>query len=60
MREALRALELVVVIDIAMTETARAAIAYSQHRLSLVEATFFSFEFPELLPLEKTAVRTFG
>ncbi|GIS02092.1 MAG: hypothetical protein CM15mP103_06430 [Gammaproteobacteria bacterium] len=35
MREALRALELVVVIDIAMTETAREQITYSQHRLSL-------------------------
>jgi formate dehydrogenase len=48
MREALRSLELLVVIDVAMTETAREAhyvlpapTQYEKH-----EATFFNFDFP--------------
>jgi anaerobic selenocysteine-containing dehydrogenase len=49
MREAMRALELCVVIDIAMTETAREADyilpAASQYEKS--EMTFFNYEFPE-------------
>ncbi len=49
MREALRALELVVVIDIAMTETARAAdyVLPASTQFEKWEATFFNFEFPE-------------
>ena len=49
MREALRSLELVVVIDIAMTETARAAdyVLPASTQFEKWEATFFNFEFPE-------------
>ena len=49
MREALRALELVVVIDIAMTETAREAdyVLPASTQFEKWEATFFNFEFPE-------------
>jgi anaerobic selenocysteine-containing dehydrogenase len=48
MREALSALELLVVIDIAMTETARLAhyILPAQSQFEKWEATFFNFEFP--------------
>jgi len=49
MREALRSLELVVVIDIAMTETARAAdyVLPASTQFEKWEATFFNFEFSE-------------
>ncbi len=48
MREALRALDFVVVIDIAMTETAREAdyILPAPTQYEKWEATFFNFEFP--------------
>jgi formate dehydrogenase len=47
-REALRALDLVVVMDIAMTETAREAdyILPSPSQYEKWEATFFNFEYP--------------
>ena len=49
MREAFEALELVVVIDIAMTETARMAdyVLPAPSQFEKAEATFFNFEFPE-------------
>lgn len=49
MREALAALDLVVVIDIAMTETARAAdyVLPAASQYEKAEMTFFNFEFPE-------------
>jgi len=49
MRKALRSLELVVVIDIAMTETARVAdyVLPAATQFEKWEATFFNFEFPE-------------
>src|SRR5262245_40888990 len=48
MREALRALELVVVIDVAMTETARLAdyVLPASSQYEKFEATFFNFDFP--------------
>ena len=48
-REALRALDLVVVIDVAMTETAREAdyILPAPSQYEKWEATFFNFEFPK-------------
>jgi formate dehydrogenase len=47
-REALRALELVVVIDVAMTETARHAdyVLPAASQFEKWEATFFNLEFP--------------
>lgn len=47
-REALDSLELVVVIDIAMTETARHAhyVLPAASQFEKAEATFFNFEFP--------------
>ena len=53
MREALAALELVVVIDVAFTETARLAhyVLPVASQFEKAEATFFNFEFPQqLLP----------
>ena len=49
MREALRSMELVVAIDIAMTETAREAdyVLPASTQFEKWEATFFNFEFPE-------------
>jgi len=49
MRAALEALELVVVIDVAMTETARLAdyVLPAASQFEKWEATFFNFEFPE-------------
>ena len=49
MREALSALDTLVVIDIAMTETARLAdyILPTPTQFEKAEATFFNFEFPE-------------
>jgi anaerobic selenocysteine-containing dehydrogenase len=49
MREALQALELVVVIDVAMTETARQAhyVLPAASQFEKWEATFFNLEFPE-------------
>jgi anaerobic selenocysteine-containing dehydrogenase len=49
MREALRALELVVVIDVAMTETAQLAdyVLPAASQFEKWEATFFNFEFPD-------------
>lgn len=49
MREAFEALELVVVIDVAMTETARMAhyVLPAPSQFEKAEATFFNFEFPE-------------
>ena len=49
MREALGALDTLVVIDIAMTETARLAdyILPAATQYEKAEATFFNFEFPE-------------
>ncbi len=49
MRQALRSLECVVVIDIAMTETAKEAdyILPTANQYEKAEATFFNFEFPE-------------
>ena len=48
MREALRALDLVVVIDVAMTETAREAdyVLPAPTQFEKFEATFFNFDFP--------------
>jgi anaerobic selenocysteine-containing dehydrogenase len=48
MREALQSLELLVVIDIAMTETARLAhyVLPAATQYEKWEATFFNFEFP--------------
>ena len=48
-REALRALDLVVVIDIAMSETAREAdyVLPASTQYEKWEATFFNFEFPD-------------
>jgi formate dehydrogenase len=48
MREAFEALELLVVIDVAMTETARLAdyVLPAASQFEKVEATFFDFEFP--------------
>ncbi len=48
MREALGALELLVVIDITMTETARLAhyVLPAPSQYEKAEATFFNFEFP--------------
>lgn len=48
MREALRALELSVVIDVAMTETARQAdyVLPATSQFEKAEATFFNLEFP--------------
>ncbi len=49
MREALGSLDTLVVIDIAMTETARLAdyVLPSATQYEKAEATFFNFEFPE-------------
>ena len=49
MREALRSLDLVVVIDVAMTETAREAdyVLPASTQYEKWEATFFNFENPE-------------
>ncbi len=49
MREAFRALEFVVVIDVAMTETAREAdyILPASSQYEKWEATFFTLEFPD-------------
>lgn len=51
MREALAALELVVVIDVAMTETARLAdyVLPVPTQFEKCEATFFTFDFPRNL-----------
>ena len=48
MREAIAALELLVVIDVAMTETARLAhyVLPASSQFEKGEATFFNFEFP--------------
>jgi anaerobic selenocysteine-containing dehydrogenase len=48
-REAFRALELLVVIDVAMTETARHAdyVLPAASQYEKAEATFFNFEFPD-------------
>ena len=48
MREALAALELLVVVDVAMTETARLAhyVLPVATQFEKAEATFFNFEFP--------------
>ncbi len=48
MREALESLELLVVIDVALTETARLAdyVLPAQSQYEKHEATFFNFEFP--------------
>ena len=49
MREALRALDTLVVIDVAMSETAREAdyVLPASTQFEKAEATFFNFEFPE-------------
>jgi len=49
MREALGALDTVVTIDVAMTETARAShyVLPAASQFEKAEATFFNFEFPE-------------
>jgi anaerobic selenocysteine-containing dehydrogenase len=51
MREAIAALELVVVIDVAMTETARLAdyVLPAPTQFEKFEATFFNFDFPRNL-----------
>ncbi|MGB8858276.1 MAG: molybdopterin-dependent oxidoreductase [Ilumatobacteraceae bacterium] len=48
MREALQSLELLVVIDVALTETAREAhyVLPAQTQFEKWEATFFNFDFP--------------
>lgn len=48
-REALRALEVSVVVDVAMTETARQAdyVLPATTQYEKAEATFFNFEFPD-------------
>ncbi|HKA91237.1 MAG TPA: molybdopterin-dependent oxidoreductase [Haliangiales bacterium] len=48
-REALRALDTLVVIDVAMTETARLAhyVLPASTQFEKAEATFFNFDFPE-------------
>ncbi|MBK7862975.1 MAG: molybdopterin-dependent oxidoreductase [Archangiaceae bacterium] len=48
-REALRALDTVVVIDVAMTESAREAhyVLPASTQFEKAEATFFNFDFPE-------------
>lgn len=48
MREAMRALELSVVVDVAMTETARQAdyVLPASSQFEKAEATFFNLEFP--------------
>jgi anaerobic selenocysteine-containing dehydrogenase len=48
-REAMRALDVSVVIDVAMTETAREAdyVLPATSQYEKVEATFFNFEFPQ-------------
>ena len=48
-REAMRALEISVVIDVAMTETAREAdyVLPATTQYEKAEATFFNFEFPD-------------
>ncbi len=48
MRQAMRALELSVVVDVAMTETARQAdyVLPASSQFEKAEATFFNFEFP--------------
>lgn len=48
MREALESLELVVVVDVAMTETARLAdyVLPAATQFEKYEATFFNFDFP--------------
>lgn len=48
MREALRALDVLVVIDVAMTETARLAdyVLPAPTQFEKFEATFFNFDFP--------------
>jgi len=48
-REALRALEVSVVVDVAMTETAREAdyVLPATTQYEKAEATFFNFEFPD-------------
>ena len=60
MREALAALDLVVVIDVAMTETARLAdyVLPAPSQFEKWEATFFNFEFPaQRLPPAPAAPR---
>ena len=49
MREALAALECLVVVDVAMTETARLAhyVLPAQSQFEKWEATFFNFDFPK-------------
>ena len=49
MQEAFEALDLVVVIDVAMTETARLAdyVLPAASQYEKPEATFFDFEFPD-------------
>lgn len=49
MREALRALDTVVVIDVAMTETAQLAdyVLPASTQFEKAEATFFNFDFPK-------------
>src|SRR5205814_1808101 len=49
MREALGALETLVVIDVAMTETARLAhyVLPAASQFEKAEATFFNFDFPD-------------
>ncbi len=49
MREALEALEFLVVVDVAMTETARLAdyVLPVSNQFEKAEATFFNFEFPK-------------
>ncbi|MDF5946828.1 molybdopterin-dependent oxidoreductase [Pseudomonas aeruginosa] len=59
MREAMRALELSVVIDVAMTETARHAdyVLPAASQFEKAEATFFNLEFPlQRLPPARAAV----